>query len=130
MVSETRVANKAFIGHRKAFNNLRSADQRSIVAAYRYGQIVDALHSSGYSYEDLGEDVDRSKYTVALYAALYNKYPDEHALLHTAEAMRTYNVATLAGRNPARPIEYVFHCSSCGSFDIVKERKEDEPVYS
>lgn len=125
-----KVVSIEFKGLHKAFGQLRSADQRSIVAAYRFGQVVDALHKTGYSWMELGEEVDRSWLTVKLYATLYNKYDDEKELLETAEAMRTYAVARLAGNTSLVPAVFVFHCMNCGSFEIRKERKTDDEVDS
>jgi hypothetical protein len=122
----SRVARIELAGHRRAFGLLRSADERSIIAAYRYGEIVATLNRQGFTYEELGEDVDRSKYTVALYAKLFKKYDDEHDLLETARTMRTYDVSRLAGGGTA--IQYQFQCTNCGSDQIKRRRKSDDTV--
>lgn len=123
-----KVVNLEFRGLHRTFEQLRSADRRSIVAAYRFGQIIDALHRTGYSWEELGDEVDRSKYTMKLYAALYNKYDNEQALLGTADAMKTYDVSRLAGKSALVPVQYVFHCTNCGSYEVKKERKQEDDL--
>lgn len=125
-MSSTQVVRLEFRGLHKSFGQLRSADQRSIVAAYRFGQVVDALHATGFTWQEMGEELDRSWHTIKLYAKLYNKYDTERDLLDTAEAMKTYNVARLAGNISMSPIQYVLHCLNCGSFEVKKERKHDD----
>jgi len=111
---------------RGGFNQLRSADERSVVAAYRWGEIVNELHNKGYSWEELGEEVDRSKYTVKLYAALFNRYDSEKQLIATARAMKTYDVSRLAGKSALVPIVYVYTCNNCFSTDVSRHKQDDD----
>jgi hypothetical protein len=123
-----KVTRLEFRGLHKTFGELRNADRRSIVAAYRHGQVIDALHKSGFTWGELGDEVDRSWRTVRLYAVLYNKYDSEQDVVETADRMKTYNVARLAGHSSLTPIQYVMHCMNCGSFEVKKERKQEEVV--
>jgi hypothetical protein len=123
-----RIVNLEFRGLHKAFGQLRSADRRSIIAAYRFGQVVVALNATGYKWEEIGDEVDRSWRTIKLYATLYNKYDTEQELIEDADKLGIYNVSKLAGHTSMVPIQYVLHCTNCGSFEVKKERKrEDDP---
>lgn len=119
-----RVTNIQLAGHRKAFGRLRSCDERSIIAAYRYGEVVTVLNRQGFTYEELGEDVDRTAATVALYAKLFNSYDTEKDLLETARSMKTYNVSRLASTDAAQiALGYQLSCKHCGSHEIKRDRK-------
>jgi len=113
-----------FAGLRKTAANLRGANERSVVAAYRHGQMIDALRKTGYTYQELGEEIDRCEHTMQTYAKLYRKYADEKELIATARGMHTYNVAKLAGVAPFVPVQYVMRCTNCGSTEFKKHRKD------
>ena len=125
----SKVVKLEFRGLHRTFEQLRGADRRSIVAAYRHGQVVDALHKAGYTWEELAEEIGRKWRTVKLYAMLYNKYDTEQELIEVADQLDTYNVAKLAGHTSMVPIQYVLHCTNCGTFEgIIRERRhKDDP---
>jgi hypothetical protein len=123
-----KVINLEFRGLHKAFGQLRSHNNRGLVAAYRFGELIKVLHRQGFSWEELGDEIDRKPDTMRLYVKLFNSYDGEQELLTTAEQMKTWSVSKLAGHTPIVPVQYVFHCVNCGSSDIKKERKhEDDP---
>ena len=107
-----------------AWGKLVRYDRRSLEAAYSFGQVVDALiRMKAYTYEQLGEQLDRSEYTMQLYARLYRKYPNTKVLLETARDMRTYSVARLAGTEPEFRWEHYYKCTRCGSDKTAKYRR-------
>jgi hypothetical protein len=124
-----RIVNIEFRGLHKAFGQLRSHNDRGLVAAYRFGELVKVLHKQGYTWEELGDEIDRKADTMRLYVKLFNSYETERDLLDTAEQMKTWSVSKLAGHTSMVPIQYVLHCTNCGAFEGIKrERKhEDDP---
>jgi hypothetical protein len=106
---------------RVAYDSLWKAGTESLRAAHTFGQVVDAL-SNIYTYQTLGQAINRSPSTVQLYAKLYRRYNDVRQLLHTADVMGTHDVSRLAGNTPSVPVHYTYHCTVCGSYDVVKEK--------
>jgi hypothetical protein len=106
-----------------SYAELRSSGKRSVMAAYNFGQMVDALSNSAYTLTELGAAIDRSASMVALYRKLYLHYPHVNALLQAADTLGTYDVAKLAGSNPLVPVRYIFICTNCGSSDIEKHKE-------
>lgn len=115
----------------KAFDALVRADNRSLRAAYYFGQVIDALHSMDrrtYTYGMLGDEVNRSDATVALYARLFRKYNRVEDLLRTALRARTFAIAALAGSDEALAARYGWKCGNCGSWDVRRRRMSDADV--
>jgi hypothetical protein len=110
-----------------AYEDLRSSGTRSVMAAYRFGQVVDAL-SSTYTLGELGAAIGRTASMVSVYRKLYRRYPHVNALLKAADELGTYDVSKLAGQNPLVPVKYVFICLNCGS-DHVERHKESVGEY-
>jgi hypothetical protein len=106
-----------------AYEDLRSSGTRSIMAAYNFGQVVDALSNSTYTLAELASAIDRTASMVSVYRKLYRRYPHVNALLRTAEEMGTYDVSRLAGTNPLVPVRYVFICENCGSSDVARHKE-------
>jgi len=104
-----------------AYANLVKAGKDSLTAAYQFGQVVDALYGY-YSYEAMGREIGRSASTVQIYRKLFLHYPHEGALQETAQKLGTFDVSKLAGRNPAVPVHWAYHCTNCGSSAIVREK--------
>ena len=104
-----------------AYANLVKAGKDSLSAAYRFGQVVDALYGY-YTYAEMGREIERSAATVQIYRKLFQRYPHEGALQEVAQKLGTYDISKLAGRNPAVPVHWAYHCTNCGSSAIVKEK--------
>jgi transcriptional regulator with XRE-family HTH domain len=111
---------------RDSYDSLVKAGRGSLEAAYAFGQVCDALNRVGYTQATLAQAVGVSPPTIATYLKLFRKYPTEHQLLHVAEELGTYDVSKLNGSVPAAPAHYVYHCLSCGSFEVKKERVPDD----
>jgi hypothetical protein len=89
--------------------------------------IADEYHRNGWTYQELGDDVDRHKNTVKLYVKLFNSYDTEKDLLDTARAMKTYQVSRLASTDAAQiALGYQLSCKHCGSHEIKRTRKKKE----
>jgi hypothetical protein len=114
-------------GLQLAYESLVKAGSNSLSAAYRFGQVIDALSGPGYyTHRMLGEAIGRSGAMIGVYARLYRSYHSERHLLATADKMGTYDVSVLAGKTPQVAVKYTFKCENCGSSDIVKERVRPE----
>lgn len=115
-----RTANGALDLLSMAYEALVKAGENSLSAAWTFGQQVDALHGA-FSYEQMGRALGVTGITVSTYARLYRRYPTEQALLHTAQALGTYDVSKLNGSKPVTPSRFHFRCADCGSTAVVKE---------
>src|SRR5215471_17445031 len=78
-----------------AFHRLRSAGEEGLRAAHAVGQITDALSRMGWSYDDLGAQVDRKGGTIYGYAKLYRMYPEPERLIRLANQWGTYDNSIL-----------------------------------
>jgi hypothetical protein len=116
--------------YRNAFRQLRSDDHRALVSAYRFGELAKVLHKHGWTWEELGLEVDRKEDTIKLYVKLFNTYATEKDLLDTAGQMKTSSVSRLAGHSPLVPVVILYHCGNCGAqgSDIVKTKKTKAEV--
>lgn len=112
---------------REAYENLTKAGSTSLQAAYRFGAVCDAL-SGMYTQRSLAQAVGVSTSTINCYLRLFRRYPTEHALLHMAEELGTYDVSKLNGSVPSAPVHYVLHCTNCGGTEFVKEREPEAAV--
>lgn len=104
------------------YENLVRFGERSITAAYQFGQVVDALHGL-YTYKAMAQVIGKSSSMVALYRKLYSAYPTEAALIRQAEMLETYDISVLAGHNPVTPAYYHFLCTNCGHDDSIVRQK-------
>lgn len=105
------------------YGKLVRAGNGSLQAAYRFGSVVNALHGL-YTYKQLGGVIDRTGGMVAIYAKLARSYPNENALLRTADQLQTYDISRLAGGTPSASATYVMLCNHCGTIGEVSRHKE------
>src|SRR5215471_5539262 len=101
----------------EAFHRLRSAAEDGLRAAHAFGQITDALSRMGWSYADLGAQVDRSGATIYTYAKLYRMYPDEARLLREASELGTYDISILTLTEGSLRTKYGYQCGVCHSWN-------------
>jgi len=113
---------------RDSYDALVKSGSDSLSKAYVFGQVVRALHRF-HTYKEMGEWIGRSASLIAIYAQLAGRYPTEQALLREADRIGSYDVSRLArDLAPAAPYHVVYHCTVCGSYDVVKERQLLEAV--
>lgn len=112
-----------------AYSKLVKAGTGSVVAAYQFGQVVDALFGL-YTYRQMGLIIDKSASTVALYRKLFNAYPTETMLVQQAERLETYDISVLAGHNPVTPAYYHYACTNCGHDDAIVRVKVASGEYA
>lgn len=109
------------------FDALTRAGRDSLVKAYEFGAVVDALHRF-YSYSDMGNAVGRSGSQVYTYAKLFRRYSSEQRLVKRAEELDTYDVARLAkDEEETVHYHYQWRCTNCHSTAVVKEREAVVP---
>lgn len=109
-----------------AHGNLVKFGEQGLIAAYTFGNVIEALHRF-YTYREMAAALGyKSVSTINKYSLLYRKYPNENTLLREASRLETYDVQRLNGSTPAIPLVYVFHCQNCGSYDVHKERETPE----
>jgi hypothetical protein len=104
------------------YGDLRSSGARSLSAAYKFGQVVRALHRA-YSFTDMAEYLGISVATVSKYAKLAGLYSTEVVLLRTAEQMSSWDISKLISIDAGVPIRSVLECRNCHSHDIAHKRE-------
>ena len=109
---------------RTAYDALTKAGRNSLSKAYAFGNVVHALHGI-FTYGQLAEELGVTPTTVAKYAKLYRKYPNEQLLMHTAAETGTYDVGVLASDDASVRYVYTWQCMNCHSFNVKKERETD-----
>lgn len=109
-----------------AYDALVRAGTDSLSKAYAFGGVVNALHGL-YTLKQLGDEIERTATCVATYRKLYTSYVNrggERELLRVADEMGSYDVQRLASAfdAPKESFRFVPHCSSCGSYNVAKEK--------
>jgi len=99
------------------FDKLNRAGEDSLRAAFAFGQCVDALSGIGYTYEQMGAEVDRHEGTIQKYATLYRRYARVELLIEAAKRYQTFDIARLTGSDEALQAKYGYQCATCGSWD-------------
>jgi hypothetical protein len=113
-----------------AYDALYKAGRISLSKAYLFGQLVNVLvHSQHYTRQQLADAIGKSVGVIDNYGRLFRKYPNEHALLHMADEMGTFDVSILSGRAPVIPQKWIFRCSQCGSRDTIREKADEPPKF-
>jgi hypothetical protein len=125
-----RVIRLEFRGAHKCFNQLRSNNNRGLIAAYRFGEIMMVLNRQGFTLDELGAEFDRKARTISMYIKLFKMYEDEQALLSTADKMKTWSVSRLTGNTAIEIMVFLYHCGNCGAEgnDIVKTKRRKAEV--
>lgn len=111
---------------RNTYVSLKALGEEGLGMAYTFGNLVNALHGL-YTFKQLGEEIGRTGSCVAMYKKLYASYVNrggERELLRIADEMGSYDIARLAGAfdAPKESFRFVPHCSSCGSYNVAKEK--------
>jgi hypothetical protein len=121
------IARENLVALHMAFDAMFRAGEESLARAYDFGQIADAL-SHLYTYETMGNEVDRTASTVAKYAKLYRRYSTVEALLQTARKYQTFDVAILIGSSERLASKFGYQCGLCGSWDTHRKPKPEDAV--
>jgi len=113
--------------HRR-FKWLRNSERRNVIAAYRFGEIMEFLHKGGFTWGEIADDFDRAPSFPALYARFFRAFGSEQEACEESDRLHTTNIAKLCGHTPLTPVVYVFICTNCGSRGdaIQKKKKQDE----
>ena len=82
-------------------------------AAFAFGQCVDALNGIGYTYDQMGAEVDRSMGTIQKYATLYRRYARVELLIEAAHKYQTFDISRLTGTDEALTLKYGYQCATC-----------------
>jgi hypothetical protein len=113
---------------RAAYDELTKAGRNSLVKAFAFGNVVNALHGI-FTYTQLAEELGVTPGVPSLYAKLYRKYDGNVSLLlHTAAEMGTYDVSRLSSDSETARYSYVWRCNNCHSLDVKRERQTQEQL--
>lgn len=125
MARSSKQADESLMMLVSAFDNLVKAGEQSVIMAYRFGAVVNALHGFSYSYAEMGRQVDRSGTTVYGYRKFFLRYHSENEMLQAAVRLGTYDIGRLArdGSEDAG-YHYGYQCTNCGALDQVKKVRE------
>jgi hypothetical protein len=106
-----------------AYASLVKAGRGSLSAAYKFGNVVEALHGI-YTYGHMADALSISASTLNKYAKLYRMYPTEAVLLSVSDRMSTYDVSKLTSSDAGTPLRYVYHCRNCGGTDVYRQTEK------
>jgi hypothetical protein len=108
-----------------AHQQLGKAGEASLRAAYKFGEVVEEIHSHGYTYAQIGATIGVTGSMPYPYKRLYNAHRNISDLLKLARQLETYDVAKLAGIATSTAYKYIFVCENCGSKEVHRERDRD-----
>lgn len=126
--SGKKLRRENLVALKMAVEALVKAGDDSLRAAYNLGQIIDALYATGYTYETMGDAVDRSPSTVAKYRRLFGMYAKVEDLLRTAHKYETFDVSILTGSQEKLAAKFGYKCDDCGSWNTHRTRKTELTV--